>query len=52
MPRTKQEVNSNVMQQCTALYQFYVAEIFILAGVNEGLEVVIFSNGLWEFSDE
>lgn len=26
-------------------------EIFILAGVNEGIEVVVFRNGLWEFNN-
>lgn len=32
-------------------YDTFHKQIFILAGVNEGIEVIIFENGIWEFDE-
>lgn len=33
-------------------YDPQLEKVYILAGVDEGIEVVVYSNGLWEFKDE
>ena len=53
--------------QCVCLYQSLsnlyqpvwlfrydpeIEEVFILAGVNEGIQIRVFSNGSWRFTDE
>jgi hypothetical protein len=32
-------------------YDVFHKQIYILAGVNEGIEVIIFENGNWEFHE-
>jgi len=32
-------------------YDTFHKQIYILAGVNEGIEVIIFENGNWEFHE-
>ncbi|WP_289501141.1 hypothetical protein [Gloeocapsopsis sp. IPPAS B-1203] len=33
-------------------YDDSTGNVFILAGINENLEIVVCRNGLWEFADE
>ena len=33
-------------------YSDRTGNVFILAGVNDGIEINIYRNGLWEFNDE
>lgn len=51
------------MRVCQMLSNFYqpiylfrydatTGEVFILAGVNENIEVRVFRNGLWRFTDD
>ena len=33
-------------------YDDKTAEVFILAGLNENIEIRVFANGLWRFTDD
>jgi hypothetical protein len=37
---------------CLFRYDDTTGEVFILAGVNENIEVRVFRNGLWRFTDD
>ena len=44
---------SNLLQSIHLFrYDSALKQVFIIAGSNESIEVIIFENGNWEFNDE